>query len=160
MVAGGVSARTVGAMLTVLASALDDAMAQGLMARKRRPDGQAPQGHRHRDGHVDARQAAAQCAAAGVPVIRLHDVRHTTDMVLLDGSTTPSATAKWLGHDPAITLRVYGHVYDDVLTSASDALLGRSRAKGDSRSSPCRSEPLTLLTQRGSLRAYSTTVSL
>jgi integrase len=74
---------------------------------------------------------AAHCAAAGVPVIRLHDVRHTAATMLLDGGTTPSATAKWLGHDPAITLRVYGHVYDDALASAGDALLGRSRAKGD-----------------------------
>jgi hypothetical protein len=48
--------------------------------------------------------------------------------MLLDGGTTPSATAKWLGHDPAITLQVYGHVYDYALASADDALLGRSRA--------------------------------
>lgn len=74
---------------------------------------------------------AVHCVAAGVPVIRLHDVRHTAATMLLDGGTTPSATAKWLGHDPAITLRVYGHVYDDALASAGDALLGRSRAKGD-----------------------------
>ena len=74
---------------------------------------------------------AAHCAAAGVPVIRLHDVRHTAATMLLDGGSTPSATAKWLGHDPAITLRVYGHVYDDALASAGDALLGRSRATGD-----------------------------
>ena len=71
---------------------------------------------------------AAHCAAARVSVIRLHDVRHTAATMLLDGGTTPSATAKWLGHDPAITLRVYGHVYDDALASAGDALLGRSRA--------------------------------
>lgn len=70
---------------------------------------------------------AAHCTAAGAPVIRLHDVRHTAATMLLDGGTTPSATAKWLGHDPAITLRVYGHVYDDALASAGDALLGRSR---------------------------------
>nr|WP_234809642.1 tyrosine-type recombinase/integrase [Mycolicibacterium tusciae] len=69
--------------------------------------------------------------AAGVPAIRLHDVRHTAATMLLDGGTTPSATAKWLGHDPAITLRVYGHVYDDALAAAGDALLGRSRANGD-----------------------------
>ena len=68
---------------------------------------------------------------AGVPVIRLHDVRHTAATMLLDGGTTPAATAKWLGHDPAITLRVYGHVYDDALVAAGDALLGRSRAIGD-----------------------------
>ncbi|WP_319449772.1 MULTISPECIES: hypothetical protein [unclassified Mycobacterium] len=81
----------------------------------------------------DAQEAdsAAHCAAAGVPVIRLHDVRHTAATMLLDGGTTPSATAKWLGHDPAITLRVYGHVYDDALASAGDALLGRSRSVGD-----------------------------
>lgn len=76
---------------------------------------------------------AAHCAAARVPVIRLHDVRHTAATMLLDGGTTPSATAKWLGHDPAITLRVYGHVYDDALASAGDALLGRSRSVGDTQ---------------------------
>lgn len=68
---------------------------------------------------------------AGVPIIRLHDVRHTAATMLLDGGHTPSATAKWLGHDPAITLRVYGHVYDDALAAAGDALLGRSRGGGD-----------------------------
>jgi integrase len=66
----------------------------------------------------------------GVPVIRLHDVRHTAATMLLDGGITIPATAKWLGHDPAITLRVYGHVYDDALAAAGDALLGRSRAAG------------------------------
>jgi integrase len=69
--------------------------------------------------------------AAGVPAIRVHDVRHTAATMLLDSGTTPSATAKWLGNDPAITLRVYGHVYDDALAAAGDALLGRSSATGE-----------------------------
>ena len=43
---------------------------------------------------------------------------------MLDSGTTVSATAKWLGHDPAMTLRGYGHVYDDALASAGDVLLG------------------------------------
>jgi hypothetical protein len=43
---------------------------------------------------------------------------------MLDSGTTVSATAKWLGHDPAMTLRVYGHVYDEALASAGDVLLG------------------------------------
>ena len=47
---------------------------------------------------------------------------------MLDSGTTVSATAKWLGHDPAMTLRVYGHVYDDALASAGDMLLGPARA--------------------------------
>ncbi|WP_240274725.1 tyrosine-type recombinase/integrase [Mycobacterium ulcerans] len=72
------------------------------------------------------------CAAAGVPVIRLHDTRHTAATRMLDSGTTVSAAAKWLGHDPAMTLRVYGHVYDDALASAADVLLGgMSRANGE-----------------------------
>jgi len=64
------------------------------------------------------------CTAAGVPFIRLHDTRHTAATRMLDSGTSVSATAKWLGHDPAMTLRVYGHVYDDALASAGDALFG------------------------------------
>ena len=64
------------------------------------------------------------CTAAGVPAIRLHDTGHTAATRMLDSGTTVSATAKWLGHDPAMTLRVYGHVYDDAPASAGDVLLG------------------------------------
>ncbi|MGB9223945.1 tyrosine-type recombinase/integrase [Mycobacterium sp.] len=64
------------------------------------------------------------CTAAGVPAIRLHDTRHTAATRMLDSGTTVSATAKWLGHDPALTLRVYGHVYEDALASAGDVLFG------------------------------------
>lgn len=72
------------------------------------------------------------CTAAGVPVIRLHDTRHTAATRMLDSGTTVSAAAKWLGHDPAMTLRVYGHVYEDALASAGDVLLGgASRANGE-----------------------------
>jgi hypothetical protein len=34
-------------------------------------------------------------------------------------------------HDPAVTLRVCSHVYDDALAAAGDALLGRSRTDED-----------------------------
>ena len=72
------------------------------------------------------------CTAAGVPAIRLHDTRHTAATRMLDSGTTVSATAKWLGHDPAMALRVYGHVYDEALASAGDVLLGGvSRANGE-----------------------------
>jgi integrase len=71
------------------------------------------------------------CTAAGVPVIRLHDARHTAATRMLDSGTTVSAAAKWLGHDPAMALRVYGHVYDEALASAGDVLLGgTSRTNG------------------------------
>ena len=68
------------------------------------------------------------CNAAGVPAIRLHDTRHTAATRMLDSGTSVAATAKWLGHDPAMTLRIYGHVYDDALASAGDMLLGPARA--------------------------------
>jgi len=35
-----------------------------------------------------------------------------------------SAPGHFDGHDPAMTLRVYGHVYDNALASAGDVLLG------------------------------------
>lgn len=67
---------------------------------------------------------ARLASAARVPVIRLHDARHTAASIMLDAGNSVSATAKWLGHDPAMTLRVYGHVYDDALKSAGAALFG------------------------------------
>lgn len=68
--------------------------------------------------------------AAGVPLIRLHDARHTAATRMLDSGTTVSAAAKWLDHDPAMTLRVYGHVYDDALASAGNVLPGANRSTG------------------------------
>lgn len=73
---------------------------------------------------------ARLAAAAGVPTIRLHDARHTAASIMLDAGNSVSATAKWLGHDPAMTLRVYGHVYDDALKSAGAALFGDTEATG------------------------------
>ncbi|MEF2108605.1 MULTISPECIES: hypothetical protein [unclassified Rhodococcus (in: high G+C Gram-positive bacteria)] len=54
----------------------------------------------------------------------MHDARHTAASIMLAAGNSVSATAKWLGHDPAMTLRVYGHVYDDALKTAGAALFG------------------------------------
>lgn len=62
--------------------------------------------------------------AAGVPVIRLHDVRHTAATVMLSSGTDVATAAKWLGHDPAMTLRVYAHPHDSSLASAGSVLFG------------------------------------
>ncbi|NQE68341.1 hypothetical protein NG2371_02798 [Nocardia gamkensis] len=51
-------------------------------------------------------------------MLRLHDARHTAATILLDSGATPSAAAKWLGHDPAVLSRVYGHVYPEALEAA------------------------------------------
>jgi integrase len=61
-----------------------------------------------------------------VRVIRPHDTRHTAATRMLDSGTTVSAAAKWLGHDPAMALRVYDHVCDEALASAGEVLLGRT----------------------------------
>ncbi|MFD6677649.1 tyrosine-type recombinase/integrase [Rhodococcus zopfii] len=67
---------------------------------------------------------ARLAASAGVPVIRLHDVRHTAATRLHDEGLSVLVISAWLGHDPATDLRVYGHVYDDALKSAGATLFG------------------------------------
>ncbi|MEP9391192.1 site-specific integrase [Gordonia sp. VNK1] len=71
-----------------------------------------------------------QAKEAGVPAIRLHDARHTAASLMLDRGNPPLVVAKWLGHDPALTMRVYGHVYDDALQSAGASMF--SPKAGDS----------------------------
>jgi integrase len=48
------------------------------------------------------------CAAAGVPEVRLHALRHTCASMLIAQGEHPRATAELLGHvDPSVTLRIY-----------------------------------------------------
>lgn len=63
-----------------------------------------------------------QMKAAGVPLIRLKDTRHTAATILLDSGASPDTVAKWLGHDPAVLLRVYAHPYPERLAQLGDAL--------------------------------------
>ncbi|WP_280215433.1 tyrosine-type recombinase/integrase [Nocardia cyriacigeorgica] len=63
-----------------------------------------------------------QAKGAGLPVIRLHDARHTAATILLDSGAAVATVAKWLGHDPAVLLRRYAHVYPEALEAAGDAL--------------------------------------
>ncbi|ATL71699.1 site-specific integrase [Nocardia terpenica] len=67
-----------------------------------------------------------QMTAAGVPVIRLKDMRHTAATILLDSGAQPATVAKWLGHDPAVLLRVYAHPYKEALAGAGDALFAET----------------------------------
>jgi integrase len=73
------------------------------------------------------------CAEADVPVIRLHDTRHTAATRMLESGTPVTAAAKWLGHDPAMTLRVYGHVYEDTLASAGGVLFCEASSADERR---------------------------
>jgi hypothetical protein len=60
---------------------------------------------------------------AGVPRIRLHDLRHTAlTLMALQGVPLP-VVAAWAGHaERAFTLRTYAHSQAHALTAASDAL--------------------------------------
>lgn len=63
-------------------------------------------------------------AAAGLPRIRLHDMRHSAVSLLLQQGVPVVTVARLAGHDPALTWSVYGHATDDTTRVATD-LLGR-----------------------------------
>jgi integrase len=72
-----------------------------------------------------------QATAAGLPRIRLHDARHTAATLLLENGVPVHVVARFLGHDPAITQRVYAHVTATALDAASgvfDQVLGTGSA--------------------------------
>jgi integrase len=60
---------------------------------------------------------------AGVPKVRLHDLRHVNASLDLSTGTSVNAVAARLGHnDPSITLRTYAHVMPREETSAAERL--------------------------------------
>jgi integrase len=67
---------------------------------------------------------------AGVPVITLRNVRHTSVSVMLDAGVPPTTVAAWHGHDPRMTVTVYGRTYDDSLRSAGRSMF-QSAAESD-----------------------------
>lgn len=60
--------------------------------------------------------------AAGVPVIRLHDARHTSVTLMLRAGVPLYLVAAWHGHDPNVAQKVYAHAMPDDLASAGAAL--------------------------------------
>lgn len=60
--------------------------------------------------------------AAGVAPIQLRGVRNTAASTLIAARLSPVDAAAWLGHDPAMTLRVYAHARREGLVAAADAL--------------------------------------
>jgi integrase len=73
--------------------------------------------------------------AAGLPErIRKYDLRHSHASLLIDQGANVVAVAQRLGHsDPAMTLRVYAHLFEGVqeqLTDALDALVRATEEPG------------------------------
>jgi len=63
--------------------------------------------------------------AAGLPPIRLHDLRHSAITVLLEQGIPVPTVARFAGHDPSVTLRTYAHVTDHAARAAAD-VFGRA----------------------------------
>ena len=90
-----------------------------------RPDG-AP-----RDPDVVSHTFRRSVTAAGLPVIRFHDLRHTHASLLLARGTNPKVVQERLGHaSVAITLDLYSHVVPDLQTEAAAQIGAALRATG------------------------------
>ena len=75
------------------------------------------------------RHFGAICARAGVPKIRVYDLRHSAVSPMLDADGDLKAVSEVVGHsNPGITMRVYRHVRPAQSTAAipglADALDG------------------------------------
>lgn len=69
------------------------------------------------------RQHVKICTSAGVPVIRMHDLRHTAATLLLRRGVHPKVVSEILGHASiSTTLDVYSHVDVTMQRSATDIL--------------------------------------
>lgn len=61
--------------------------------------------------------------AAGLPVIRFHDLRHTAATLLLAQRVNPKVVSEMLGHaSVSITLDIYSHVLPDMQEDAAAAM--------------------------------------
>jgi integrase len=77
------------------------------------------------------RQFTPLLRRAGLPAIRLYDLRHTAATILLNSNLPVKVAQELLGHSSAsITLDVYGHVLPDASRQAArmmDAALASER---------------------------------
>jgi len=62
----------------------------------------------------------------GVPVIRLHDARHTSVTIMRSLGIPAHVVAAWHGHDEAVMARVYTHAYLDEMRDAAQRLTSNS----------------------------------
>ena len=61
-----------------------------------------------------------------LPLIKFHELRHTTASILVAAGLDPETVAERLGHsDPSITLRVYSHAFKERDKLASEILQSR-----------------------------------
>jgi integrase len=82
------------------------------------------------------RRFVTACERAGVPRIRLHDLRHTWATLALQAGIHPNVVSERLGHaTTSITLDIYSHVQPELSAHAATAvaeLFGDKSASGTS----------------------------
>jgi integrase len=61
-------------------------------------------------------------ASAGLPVIRMHDVRHTANSLMAAAGVPDHIRAAWCGHTVAVNTSVYTHARAEDMRVAGDAL--------------------------------------
>lgn len=71
-----------------------------------------------------------------LPLIKFHELRHTTASILVASGLDPETVAERLGHsDPSITLRVYSHAFKERDKLASEILQKRLGGEGNTEDS-------------------------
>jgi len=88
-------------------------------------------------------------AAAGIdPGLRMHDLRHTAASLMISSGASIKAVQRQLGHaSAAMTLDLYGHLYDDDLEALADALDERYAAARAAHTRPKSGGEVVLLRQ-------------
>jgi integrase len=72
--------------------------------------------------HRYSAEFARLCREAGVPVIRLHDARHSINSLLAKRGVPPQIRALWLGHSPEINQTTYTHPRPEDLAMITAAI--------------------------------------
>ena len=68
-------------------------------------------------------------AVAGLPRLRLHDLRHTAATLMLRAGVHPKVVSERLGHATVgLTLDTYSHVLPDLQRDAAEVMDGVLRA--------------------------------
>ena len=65
---------------------------------------------------------ARLCREAGVPVIRLHDTRHTANSLMAAAGVPDHIRAAWCGHTVAVNVATYTHARPEDMAVAGEAL--------------------------------------
>jgi integrase len=69
------------------------------------------------------RQFKAHLRAAGLPIVRFHDLRHTAASILVAEGVHPRTVMEVLGHSQiGITMNLYSHVMDEAKRDAADRM--------------------------------------